>query len=218
MNYNHKIYNDYQVITVTEKKQYGQKQRSKETKKSLKSLQRARRNMLEIFELNLTLGDLVITITYKENITNYNISYMLFNKFIKRLKYKYKDIEYIAIKEKQKRGAIHYHVVLFLYGQNYNISLVEIIKTWQNGRCDIDIIDDNNFYSVPFYFTKYLTDYEKGQIIDADKKFFQCSRGIKRIKKQKITRFQLEKMLKNNNHIKIVKKNYTKFILPLDKD
>ena len=44
------------------------------------------------------------------------------------LKYKYGDFEYISVKELQKRGAIHYHVILFTYGKIINMSEQDLIN------------------------------------------------------------------------------------------
>ena len=53
-------------------------------------------------------NELFVTLTYAKNMTDTKRLYTDMNKFIKRLKYKYKessDIDYLAVVEPQGRGA-----------------------------------------------------------------------------------------------------------------
>lgn len=218
MNYTKKVYNNYIVIIETPDKISDiNNKRSDNPIKSLKSLQRARRNILEIFEYNLHMNDLVITLTYKDNIIDYETSRKHFDKFIKRMRYKYGSFEYLAIQEKQKRGALHYHIILFLYSDSKEIYLKDIIKIWGLGRCDLDLVDENNYHALPFYFSKYVTDLKKGQVIDANKRFYNTSRGVIRPKKEKITQHKALKKIKNDKNIQIRTKKYIKYVFPLEK-
>ena len=61
-----------------------------------------------------------LTLTTKENIQNRYEFNLLFDKFIKRLNYhiyhsKKRLIKYIAVLERQKRGAWHAHILLFSF-------------------------------------------------------------------------------------------------------
>jgi hypothetical protein len=55
----------------------------------------------------------LFTFTHADN-WNIEQANPYFNNFIKRMEYAFKrDIKYIAVPEKQKRGSIHYHVIFF---------------------------------------------------------------------------------------------------------
>ena len=61
-----------------------------------------------------------LTLTTKENITDRSLFNNLFDKFVTRLNYhvlgtKKRLIKYIAVLEKQKRGAWHVHMMLFSF-------------------------------------------------------------------------------------------------------
>lgn len=217
-NYTKKIFNDYVIITETvDNNIIKENVRTKHPLKSIKSLQRARREILHIFEYNLHMNDLILTLTYQDNMTNYQKAYNDFRKFIQKLKRRYGNFEYLAVQEKQKRGALHYHIILFLYSETKEIYLKDIIKIWGLGRCDLDLVDENNYHALPFYFSKYLSDYYKGQLIEANKRLYNTSRGVIRVRPEKITTIEANKLIKNNKNIQIKTKKYTKYVFPLEK-
>src|SRR5690606_32528235 len=60
-------------------------------------------------------NELHITLTYKENMTDPKRLYVDFDRFFKRLRYKYKNdssIDYVSVIEPQGRGAWHCHVLM----------------------------------------------------------------------------------------------------------
>jgi len=60
-------------------------------------------------------NELHITLTYKSNMTDTKQLYTDFDKFIKRIKYSFKDkssIDYLTVVEPQGRGAWHCHVLM----------------------------------------------------------------------------------------------------------
>lgn len=152
-------------------------------------LQRAKRDLRRLINANhgqhgdqftskfltLTFGDLVIDV--KE--ANYE-----FKKFIKRLNYlvfntKKANLKYNAVIEFQKRGAIHYHVII------YNMPWTKhkiIEETWGNGWIFINKIDEVD--NVGAYVAEYLGNAEKGQGKDVfddrlqGKKSYFSSRGL----------------------------------------
>jgi hypothetical protein len=212
LNYTKKIKNDIieYVITKRINPNY-EKTRNDTNEKRLDSLQRSARNIRNIIDNNLEFNDLILTLTFKENMINYDISYMEFKKFIKRLKYKYGDFEYISVKELQERGAIHYHIILFTYGKIINMSERELIETWGLGRCELDYVRPDNYDSLRFYFSKYLTDWQKGDLIKTNRKIYSTSRGVNKIIREKATKVDILKAMKNNNHIIIIKGNHNWF-------
>lgn len=222
INYNLKDYGDYRVITLTPKKQIERDyKKNKNEVKGLQSLQRARRNLLQIFNDNITMGDLILTLTYEKNETDYEKSYEDFKKFIKRLKYKY-SFEYVSVQELQDRGAIHYHVMLFSYGDYIPLTESDLWDIWGHAGYNyqgekvgvsVDDVRADNIDSLAFYFSKYLSDYHKGQTIGKNKRLFNTSRGVKRVKNEKINYRSFDRLIKSNDHVKIIKKTYNKYII-----
>ncbi len=183
--------------------------------KRLDSLQRSARNIKSIIDNNLEFNDLILTLTFKENIIDYDSADKDFNKFIKRLRYKYGDFEYISVKELQDRGAIHYHVILFTYGKIINMSERELIKIWGLGRCSLDYVKADNYDSLRFYFSKYLTDWQKGDIIATNRKIYTTSRGVNKIVKEKAERNEIIEIAYNNNPVIISKGSAEWFYIKL---
>lgn len=120
-----------------------------------------------------------LTLTFKENIQNINMTNDEFNKFMKRLNYqvfktKKSQIKYLATWEKQKRGAIHYHVVLFSFPY---VAHKELMRIWGNGiiwinKIDVDFVENRGRY-ISKYFNKDL------DIKEHKKKAFFKSQNLK---------------------------------------
>lgn len=214
LNYTKKIKGDIIEYVITKKIDNTPK-KIKETDniKKLDSLQRSARNIRNIIDNNLEFNDLILTLTFKENMINYDIAYMEFKNFIKRLKRKFGDFEYISVKELQERGAIHYHIILFSYGKIINMSERELIKTWGLGRCELDYVRPDNYDSLRFYFSKYLTDWQKGDLIKTNRKIYSTSRGVKKIIREKTKKVDILNAIKNNNHIIINKGSKDRFYI-----
>jgi len=83
---------------------------------NLDSLRRTLKRLRRLINANFygEHNELFVTFTYAENMTDVKRLYKDFDKFCKKLKYRYKDIEfrYIAVIEPQERGAWHLHVLL----------------------------------------------------------------------------------------------------------
>lgn len=135
--------------------------------------------------MNFGSGDTFITLTYAENMQDLEKADDDFKKFIKRFKYKYKidDFKYIAVREFQKRGAIHYHL---LCNWSYEFSDEEHIKEmeryfgqdlWGNGFVDIKPIDHVD--NVGAYLIKYMTKHVAIELFKG-KKMYLCSKGLER--------------------------------------
>lgn len=155
-------------------------------KKLLSSLARARREIIELIKLNITVGSCLLTLTYRQNIQNYDVANTDFKNFVKKIKYNYKiDLRYVRVIELQKRGAIHFHVVIF----NSDFCLIpynEIYNIWGHGAVHvrrIEALDDVTADKIGNYLGKYLT---KSKEIAPNKKIYTTSRNIKRLEKQRI--------------------------------
>lgn len=156
-----------------------------------KSLNRAKANLRRLINANHgQYGDHVsskfLTLTFGENVTDIEVANYEFKKFMQRLNYKLFDskkanLKYVVVPEKQQRGAIHYHVVLF------NVPFVDsglLAEIWGNGFIKINKID--NVDNVGAYISAYLgkEDDVHGDWLKGKKSYFS-SRGL--LKPQEIT-------------------------------
>ncbi len=141
-------------------------------KRSEDSLRRARTELRRLINSNSDLTKF-ITLTHRENITNLDTAHRHFKIFIQRLRRYYKkfNFKYIAIIEFQKRGSIHYHILL-----NINYIPQEILASlWSYGFIKIKLV--NNIKNMGAYFSKYLfKDFRDPRL--AGRKTFFCSKNI----------------------------------------
>lgn len=146
-----------------------------------------------------------LTLTFKENIQEINYANDEFKKFIKRLNYYiYHDkkayLKYLATWEKQKRGAIHYHIILFNFPY---ISFKQLTRIWGHGyllinKIDVDSIENRGRY-VSKYFDKEL------ELKEHKKKAFFSSRNLK---KPKIKQHLVDKPFELDNQNIIYSNEY----------
>lgn len=156
------------------------KQREQELKKeknikerSERSLRRTRKRIQDLLNANLDEKSYFLTLTFKENIQDYKKANARFNYFIRQ---KNKDIKYLVVKEHQKRGAIHFHLIVFDIEPK---DLAELLLSWNYGFKHYKHIKNKYSYSIANYLTNYMTK-EKNQLVDANKKVFSNSRNLKR--------------------------------------
>ena len=131
----------------------------------------------------LALGvDRMLTCTYKENQTDRDLAYAHFEKFTKlfRKHFGY-SLEYVAVTERQERGAIHFHLAL---NQFYDVRILRAL--WREaigGEGNIDITKPSkggkwSKVGIVRYISKYMSKDMEEQAIS--KKRFSSSRGIRK--------------------------------------
>lgn len=110
------------------------------------------------------------------------------------------SLKYISIWERQERGAIHYHVILF------NLPFVEAKKLeeiWKNGFIKINLIKDEDKAtgSVSTYLTKYFVKDIAERV--REKKAYFSSRNLKKPKewKQRLTDDEINEILVDDKDI-----------------
>lgn len=150
----------------------------------IKSLNRAKTNLRRLINSNHgQYGDhfssKFLTLTFGENVTDIDKANYEFKKFMQRLNYKLFDskksnLKYIVVPEKQSRGAIHYHVILF------NVPYIRsdvISEVWGHGFIRINRIEDVD--NVGAYVSAYLgkEDEKHGDWLKGKKSYFS-SRGL----------------------------------------
>lgn len=146
------------------------------------SLRRARQEVRRIVNANVgaygeQLTAKFITLTFGDNVTDLDVAHYEFKKFIQRLNYlvygtKVANLRYTAVPEFQKRGAVHYHVVI------YNLPYIKadvIEKVWGNGFIKINKIDDVD--NVGAYICKYMVKDLDDERLRGRKCYFN-SRGL----------------------------------------
>lgn len=152
-------------------------------------LQRAKKNLRRLINANVgqygkEFTAKFLTLTFKDNVKDLDKANYEFKKFIQRLNYycfgvKKNNLKYTCVVEFQKRGAIHYHVII--YNMPY-VKANDISNVWGNGFIKINRIDDID--NVGAYVSEYLGEAEKGQGHDIEddrlkgKKSYFSSRGL----------------------------------------
>lgn len=155
-------------------------------KDDYKSLYKTFKNIRYLVNNNFTGGrnELFITLTYKENMTYTERLYTDFDKFIKRLRYKYRDrstIDYISVVEPQERGAWHCHLLLrFNNLDSVYIPNDELREIWKHGFVKINRLEGVD--NIGAYLTAYLTDVE----LDKENiQYLKSGMNVKKIKEKK---------------------------------
>ena len=126
-----------------------------------------------------------LTLTVADNVTAIKYCNREFRKFIKRLNRRVygtdkTKVRYLAVWEAQKRGAIHYHVVLF--GLPY-IRLSELREVWGHGFVKINRVDVDQRMNVGRYISKYFSkDVDEGSY--KQKKFFRSQNLIQPVEER----------------------------------
>lgn len=141
---------------------------SDDTESRERSLKRAKANLRRLINANVgqygkDFTAKFLTLTFKENVKDIKQANYEFKKFIQRLNYycfgeKKNNLKYTCVVEFQKRGAIHYHTII--YNMSY-LKVNEISNIWGNGFIKINKIDDID--NVGAYVGEYLGQAEKGQ-------------------------------------------------------
>lgn len=107
-------------------------------------------------------NELHVTLTYAENMCDTKQLYTDLDKFVKRLKYKYKKyttIDYMNVVEPQGRGAWHCHMLIrFNDLDKVFIKNEELAKIWGHGFITIKSLKDVD--NIGAYLSAYLTDVE----------------------------------------------------------
>lgn len=105
-------------------------------------------------------NELFVTLTYAENMTDTEKLYRDFEVYMKRMRRRYPDVEYMCIIEPQARGAWHCHVLLKFVGQEkiYINNDDEMALMWGHGWTKTKSLKDVD--NIGAYLNAYLTDVE----------------------------------------------------------
>lgn len=136
-------------------------QRDKANKK--RSLQRTDQRLRRLINANIgkhgSHTDKFITLTFKNNITDHDTANKEFRNFIRRLNYhvfkKQSGLAYIAVIERQDRGALHYHTIFFNLPYIPQKKLLEIWRNKKDKR-GLHVKRIDNINNVGAYVVKYI--------------------------------------------------------------
>lgn len=138
-----------------------------------KVLSRARKDLRRIINSNIEKYSKFLTLTFKDNVQDLDTANYEFKKFIQRLNYHYKiKIKYSVVIEFQKRGAIHYHAILYNLLDKLDIS--KLSNLWINGFIKINSIKDVD--NVGAYVCKYMTKTDDNRLLG--RKMYFNSRNL----------------------------------------
>ena len=155
----------YAIIETGEIFDYKHIENRAECSNSLRTTFKKLRNLINT-NFNGSPNELMLTITYKENMTDTKRLYTDFDKFMKRLRYKFKNttkIEYINVVEPQGRGAWHCHILLkFIDLEKAFVPNKTIAALWGQGFVTVKKINTNGVDNIGAYLSAYLGDIELG--------------------------------------------------------
>jgi hypothetical protein len=148
------------------------------------SVQRARREMRH--KCLMLQTDRMITLTYRSNFTDRDAALKHYDHFAKLCRRHFRSFEYVAVTERQKRGAIHFHIAV-----NRFYSVNKLRALWQqvigeDGQVNITKPTPNPKAGAGYiarYMSKYMS--KDMQDIELSRKRYTSSRGI--AKPEKIT-------------------------------
>ena len=133
--------------------------------KSQSSIHRTKKNIKNITNSNPQLNKF-LTLTFKKNVEDIDFANYEFMQFVKRMKFKYPDFQYLAVIEFQKRGAVHYHMICKFPYINKRI----IADKWRHGFIKIKRLKKIN--NIGGYISKYVSKDTDNMKLFNKKKFF----------------------------------------------
>lgn len=171
------------VIDLAQEARYQKKLlgQSNQGEKDSSSVYRTRAKIRELLDMNLNPQSRFITLTYKDNMMDYKQAAQDFRKMIdviNKRKLPEDKLKYLQVKEHQKRGAIHFHIVTF------NMEELDFSKYWKHGFTHQKAITVFDSGRIANYFTSYLVkeqeDYKK---IEKGVHIFGYSNNLNKYKK-----------------------------------
>ena len=140
-----------------------------------RNVKRVKKNVRRLAFSN-DLGQVHLVLTYAKNMQDVDKSDAHFKKFMFQLHKIYPNLKYLATREFQDRGAIHYHVLL-----NQRIDIKKTQKLWVYGF--ITLVQHKNKLKAVMYVLKYISK-EVGETVlqtknGHTKKAYLSSQGLK---------------------------------------
>lgn len=131
------------------------------------TLRDARNKCRRLAIANFNEESIFMTLTFADNMSDVSYADNEFKKFNKRLKDRYGSYDYIAVREFQKRGAVHYHIVCNVPFNWHDKKQLQALEreigenVWKHGFVDIQRMNNTkrgqNVDNVGAYLTKYMS-------------------------------------------------------------
>lgn len=176
--YEHTIYRNLTFKNATggaaRRKRYtGKAKYEKELESRQRSNIRAYNKVKRLAIENFSKKSKFVTLTFKENVTDLAKANKEFQKFIRKLKYRHKDLKYLAVIEFQQRGAVHYHMLIdnVTYLKQNDLS-----KMWPVGSYNVSRVD--RVVCIGSYLVKYMTMENADPRLNG-KKMYTASRNLR---------------------------------------
>ena len=185
----------YIVLSTGEIKEYNRNPKMKDIKSVKRSLDTAYRIIQFNWDSNKRTR--LLTLTYKENMTDTIKLQKDFEKFIRKLRSKYKNtkIEYIYFVEPQKRGSLHIHAILF-FDKDRIPSLENTVSTiWTQGKFQIENIRD--IVALGKYLCKNREKDKRLDMYPSNMKIYKKSAGIKTPPREYKTGKEIKQIIKD---------------------
>lgn len=146
---------EYVDLETGEIKQY---KKSEVRTENLNSLLRTFRNLRMLINNNFkgSNHEAMLTLTYKENMTDFHRLGRDFANFRHKLNRIYPGFQYIRIAEPQGRGAWHLHVLVKVEDREFYIKNDDLAKMWGQGFTFVKHL--SNIDNVGSYVSAYLSD------------------------------------------------------------
>lgn len=177
-------------------------------KRLARTRQRAKWNLVRLVDVNFDNRTSFLTLTTKDNVTSRSKFNNMFDKFVTRLNYnvlgtKKRQIKYIAVLEKQKRGAWHVHMMLFSFPY---VAHSKLLKIWDHGAVRINKIHEiDDAANAGIYVAKYMEKGMSQELLESmGKKSYYSSRNLKKVEEFKV--LSDEKLFENEQVV--YEKNY----------
>ena len=151
---------EYMILATGEILEY--KTHSENRSQDKESLRKTFKRIRELINTNFegNKNELAFTITYAENMIDTKELYKDFEKFMKRLRYKYSNVDYMSVVEPQGRGAWHCHILLkFNDLDKIYIPNKTIEELWGHGFVSVKAIR-SDVDNLGAYLSAYLGDVE----------------------------------------------------------
>lgn len=155
-------------------------------KRKQKHYEQTRWEIARIVDCNFDDRTKFVTLTFRDNIQYITVTNREFKNFIQRLNYyiyqtKTQLLKYIATWEKQKRGAIHYHIIFFDFPY---VAKEKLQNLWSHGFIKINRIDVDSKENRGRYLSKYFS--KDLELKEHKKKAFFKSQNLKMPKETRL--------------------------------
>jgi len=164
----------------------------------LKTMKRARVNLMRLINANVRrwydddgrpYEPVFLTLTFAKNVQDIDEGNKAFRNFMRRFEYDTGlKLKYVCVIEFQKRGAVHYHLVVFNLPY---LPVSRIARIWRHGFVKINVIKDVD--NVGAYMSKYMGKDVMDERLIGEKCYFS-SRGLHKPKEKALTKEEIDQL------------------------